>query len=419
MSRSQAFGEVITLYRAAGKPPIAGMKFKGEVTGRSYGQLESLRNEEHEFGRFEELIVDSTEILPDENLPIQWKLAKFTWVLASSSNCKFYEDIDQFITTTGKGDLPEHYYIVAKDHANTDPLTTEIQEIMAICTLIKSLSSIADYHDEKNDSNCFNLIFTQYEGDTSSKTTAIKTRISTQSIRPINTALVTNLAQEDESSDIHHQSKIYTFKSSIVEFCNLIKPEDRFDKLILEWDIFLKLYSNNLSTYLSGFSFHKAKKEVATAQISMAEQLSKITSETTTRVLSIPISFAAIIGLLNVKSLPEALLIVAGLLVLSLVTSAAISNQNKQLSRLISSRKITFTSFQGKASSYPEDLNADITEAKTALEANEIYLSKTLFWFGVLGWLPTVLATLAVLINFGPTPREYRDIVTIIINFFQ
>lgn len=419
MSRSQAFGDVIALYRAAGKPPITGVKFKGAVTNRSYEQLESLRNEEHEFGRFEELIIDNTEILPDENLPIHWELAKFTWILASSSNCKFYNDIDQLITTTGKGDLPEHYYIVAKDHANTDPLTTEIQEIITICALIKSLSSIADYHDEKNDSNCFNLIFTQYEGDTSSKTTAIKTRISRQSIRPINTALVTNLAQEDESSDIHHQSKIYTFKSSIVEFCNLTKPEDRFDKLILEWDIFLKLYSNNLSTYLSGFSFHKAKKEVATAQISMAEQLSKITSETTTRVLSIPISFAAIIGLLNVKSLPEALLIVAGLLILSLVTSAAISNQNKQLSRLISSRRITFTSFQGKASSYPEDLNADITEAKTALEANEIYLSKTLFWFGVLGWLPTVLATLAVLVNFGPTLREYRDIVTIIIGHFQ
>ncbi|TVT81117.1 hypothetical protein [Pseudomonas sp. H3(2019)] len=419
MTSSQSFGEVVALYRAAGKPLIEGVRFKGEITSTSCEYLNSLRNEDHEFGRFEELTLDNTEILPSEELPAHWDVAKFTWILASNSNCKFYSDLTELTSSTGKGYLPEHYYILALDHADTDPITTEIQQITTICTLIKSLSVIADYHDEKNDSNCFNLIFTQYEGDTSSKTTAIKTRISSQGLRSINISLATSLAQEDESSDIHHQSKIYTFKSSIVEFCDLTKPEDRFEKLITEWDVFLKLYNNNLSTYLSGFSFHKAKKEVASAQISIAEQLSKITSETTTRVLSIPISFAAIIGLLNLKSLPEALLIFAGLLILSFITTAAISNQNKQLSRLIASRKITFTAFQGKASSYPDDLNTDITEAKTALEANERYLIKTLLWYRALGWLPTLIAIITIVINFGPSLREYKTFSVPIIKLFS
>lgn len=402
MTNTPPFERVISLYRAANRPPIQGGKFKGEVTNSSHGDLRALHNSTQNSGRFSELIIDGSEILPSEDFPLIWNVAEFTWVLASNSNNKFYEDIEELIQTTGKGITPENYYILSIDHSSSEPPKAETQQINNICKLINNLSEIADYHDEKNDSSSFNLIFTQHEGDTKSKTTAIKTKLSSKSLRPINITLLESLVSEGESTDSHHQAKIYTFKSSIVEFCDHIHPDNRFENLVLEWDSFLKLYNNNLSTYLSGFSFHKAKKEVAAAQISIAEQLSKITSETTGKILSIPISLAAVIAIVKLDSLIESVLAALGLLILSTITTASISNQKNQLNRLISSRKITFNAFQGKTNSYPEDLNKDISDARTALISNEKYLNRTLTLYKVLCWLPTILAAAVIAYYFGP-----------------
>ncbi|CAI8710735.1 Magnesium transporter [Pseudomonas chlororaphis] len=419
MTNTQSLENVVSLYRAAGRPVVEGGKFKGEVTYSSCTLLSELHNAPQNHGRFSELIIDKTEILPEEPIPSKWVSAEFTWILASNTNSKFYDNLDELIKFTGKGEIPSTYYIISNNYSSFETPTAEIQQITNICKLIKNLSIIADYHDEKNDSNSFNLIFTQHEGDTKSKTTAVKTRITRNSLRPVNTTLLDSLASEDESIDSHHQAKTYTFKSSIVEFCDHIPPENRFENLILEWDSFLKLYNNNLSTYLSGFSFHKAKKEVATAQMSVAEQLSKITSETTGKVLSIPISFAAVIAIVKLNSLIESVLAALGLLILSLITTASITNQKNQLSRLISSRTITFTAFQGKANSYPDELNKDISNASKALIANEKYLDKTLSWYQVACWLPTIFATAIIIYYFGPNQETYKELAISALEFFS
>ncbi|MCT7041785.1 hypothetical protein M1717_26490, partial [Salmonella enterica subsp. enterica serovar Pomona] len=77
-------------------------------------------------------------------------------------------------------------------------------------------------------------------------------------------------------------------------------------------------YDNNLSVYLSGFNFHKARKDVAAAELDFSEKTAKTISDLTAKILTIPLSLLAAIGIWKLSALTEQLVVASGVAFTSL-----------------------------------------------------------------------------------------------------
>lgn len=227
----------------------------------------------------------------------------------------------------------------------------------------------------------------------------IETRINPTilSYEPPDVCLIDELCLGDIRTDPHFSAKRGVFGVTLIEFMNKRPLEqNKFEWLIHHWREFIILYQQNLGTYLSGFAFHKVKQEIAEKQFYIAEKLSKITSEITGKLLSIPISFAVIIAIVKSDILYEKLILVIGLLLAALVVAGSVKNQQKQLERIRHSKQVTFNSFEGNKDLYPVDNQIDIKKMVAGLDRNETYLFRLLWFFRVLSWVPVTVSALIV-----------------------
>ncbi|MDP1097763.1 hypothetical protein Q6288_27140, partial [Klebsiella quasipneumoniae] len=87
-----------------------------------------------------------------------------------------------------------------------------------------------------------------------------------------------------------------------------------FQQLIEHWTDFRLAYDNNLSVYLSGFNFHKARKDVAAAELDFSEKTSKTISDLTAKILAIPLSLLAAIGIWKLNDLTEQFVALTGII---------------------------------------------------------------------------------------------------------
>ncbi|MXP48923.1 hypothetical protein FD733_04245 [Pantoea sp. Eser] len=114
---------------------------------------------------------------------------------------------------------------------------------------------------------------------------------------------------------------------------------------------------------MSGFSFHKAGKEVATAETNFAEKISKIISELTSKILAIPVSLVAFLGLFKVNSKSEMLIILSRIILAFLFSHFTLSNQRDQLERINNAKNIVFKPLTSNQKKYPAALKLDIDTA--------------------------------------------------------
>lgn len=156
-------------------------------------------------------------------------------------------------------------------------------------------------------------------------------------------------------------------------------------------DEFAAIFVKNLDTYLSGFAFHKAKREVAEAELKIADEFSKIIIDITGKLLGIPISLAAAIAITKSTSAFECLIIVAGLGLATLIFSGTVGNQQRQLKRIIHAKNVVFNALEGKQEIYPAELKSAISEMKSGLDNNESKLRWLLWLFRCLSWAPFIV----------------------------
>ena len=203
--------------------------------------------------------------------------------------------------------------------------------------------------------------------------------------------LVESLRVGNSTTDPHYSSKVAVFRVSLAEFLNK-RPVGlpAFSYLVLQWDDFTNVFIKNLDTYLSGFAFHKAKREVAEAELKIADEFSKIIIDITGKLLGIPISIVAAIAITKSTSVLEGLMIVIGLGLATLIFSGTVGNQQRQLQRIIHAKNVVFNALEGKQEVYPDELKTAITEMKTGLDKNEDKLRSLLWLFRCLSWAPFI-----------------------------
>lgn len=408
---------VVDLYRKSGRPDFNDREFSATLpyTSEILELICSLRDGGAAWGSFEDIEVDEESINDQQKLPLSGKEINFSFVLAMNKAERFYKNIKELLNifSLKKGELPSKYYLVEDDYYSTESIEPkEITNIKSICEIITSLASLAHYHDIRNDSQSYRLVFIK-NSDGASTATVIEPEINYDMLTTssIQTDVIKNLCDKASLSKPHQSEKIGIFRNSLVEYIG--DNNRRFPELLSTWDSLQTLYQNNLDVYLSGFSFHKARKDVANAETEIAEKISKITTELTGKIFSIPISLIATFGILKLNDLEGIILLMISIIFTSLVVFLVVRNQEKQFFRLCHAKSLLFKPFESQMDIYPSDLKLEINNANTALNENLESSRKILTFFKFIAWLPSAVA-FAILINmYTSLPDTFKKFVII------
>lgn len=322
----------------------------------------------------------------------------------STGDCQFYLDIQDLLqrnTGLSKGQLSAAFYVASDDYYSLDEKTDTspqiYQQLHALMLLIHELKDLAHYHDAKVGEDTLNLVFVREIEGSNAKSLQITPKLTMQLLEAplIDIATLVEIGQQ-AGVNPHIGREKSVFRSTLVEFLSnsVSNSQDKFAYLVLHWAEFIQLFKKNFDTYISGFAFHKARKEVADAEVAAADQLSKVLNDISGKMLGIPISLASLVLMVKSESTFERLVLLLVALITSWLLAEVMHNQQLQLARLKHARSLLFDEINKKALTYPGELAEKVRAATTALSLNERKLTRLLLWLRIVSWAPACMAAL-------------------------
>lgn len=401
--------KLIELYRRIGKPPIdQDYRFKQDIVMDSQQhQLLLLIHDKSQLGRLEE-IADSSELFDLEDINASHYGKKFTIIYQiSTGGLHFYRTLSDLLLrnkSLSRGLLLNEFYVAEDDYLSGElhVKTTNLKydNLKKIVLLIHELKELAHYHDAKAEHEYLNLVFVSGSDGAASNSLRLSPRIDVVNFDEV-VIDIEPIRRLGDSAGInpHIEREKAVFRASLVEFLNASSGDasERFALLVNSWSEFTLLFKRNFETYISGFAFHKARKEVADAEIQAADHLSKVLNDIAGKMLGIPLSLAVLPLLQKSDNSLERLVLVLAALVAAWMLAELMHNQQLQLERLKHARKLLFDELTSKAKTYPTELVSNLAIATRALQSNEKKLTHLLWWLRIGSWLPVIFAAALLL----------------------
>lgn len=326
--------------------------------------------------------------------------------LPRKAGSQFYQNFSAFINNytfsySEEVELPDFYLFEEDLYYSSDvKITDQSNKFDRLEVLIKNiakLETLAHYHDEKLDS-FRTLVYLSGEHRTP---IVLSVSISENLLsRDINFSLLNELTAEESELNMHFSDKLSVFYASLHEFLSGgMSPKEAFIKLIESWESFVSLYRNNLSTYLSGFSFHKAKKEVAEAEIELSDKLTNLTSDIVFKLFSVPASVIALAAIMQKGDLNALVFVMlfVGVFVTILLMYGLLKSQEDKYESLEKAKDLVFSSISGKEAEYPDELNSEIVNMKERLNNHFSSTRKWLKYYRYAIFSPLVAIVLFII----------------------
>jgi hypothetical protein len=397
MSSVIAFAEA---YRKLGRPKSWSkntLSFSCTDYSLDIGEaVESLRDSKA--GQLVELIIDGDDLSPKEfRSSSPWATLSFTFTVDRSGAVQVFQNFEELMGLSKsfvRKPLPPHFYLIDDNVLSSEePIDTRVKALQGICGLIVYLADLAHYHDEKGCDE-YKLVFVADDGAKGERAVTLQPYLDTEFLSyEIGTELLDSLQNGNLDNNPHLTKERSIFRSTLIEYLSgFAGGKERFKALLSTWAKFRELYENNLATYLSGFSFHKAKQEVAAAQLTIADQMSKVVSDISGKILSVPISLAVVIAIAKADGILESTILVIGITLASALIAETLSAQKLQYERIKHSRTMIFESHQQKLIQYPPDLRKFLVEATSSLHKNEKKLRRSLRTLRSISWIPALAA---------------------------
>ncbi|MBY8959161.1 hypothetical protein J1G18_17880 [Pseudomonas sp. MIS38] len=350
-------------------------------------------------GRMVEFVIDGYDFSLGKFTPAtKWTSLNFTFTLDASGEVPVFKDLEDLMNRSKsfvRVPLPPHFYLVDDDILSSEePIDERVKALQGICKLMMYLAELAHYHDGKEVSDDYKLVFVTDEANKEQKAITLNPYLDKELLScEIGLDLLNSLQEHNVDSNPNLVKERSIFRSTLIEFLSgYSEGKERFRILVVNWAGFRALYENNLSVYLSGFSFHKAKQEVAVAQLTVADQMSKVVSDISGKILSVPISLVAVIALIKADGVLEQSILVLGITLTSALLAETLAAQKLQYERVRHSRIMMFSVHEKNILQYPKDLRVFLKEVIDGLSANESKLKKSLRTLRVISWLPAVVA---------------------------
>lgn len=395
------FRDVIKLYRAAGRPPISGGAFSyaGNDSPALQHAISRLSGLPPTLGRFEEEPhVDSGDL-------------SFTWQLASHESARFYQSLEELVQESNalsNGIQPANFYLIENDYADGEtPAPLGVEKAFRICETARLLSKLAFSHRSEQ-SRAQYLLFVLPAGEGKPpRTIELKTRatpamlaLADADIQPLR-----DLLSDKSESSIHVQEHRQLFRLSIADILSEDPTQTpTFEYLYEAWPRLLERYALNADCYVHKFSFEKLRQEIASTGLEFTTRLSKVLSDSATKMLALPLSVAAIVAVHTADSLLASTLSVVGSLLLSLLLAGVLHNQLLELRRVRQSFNVVVGPLEKKASD--SDLKEAISSANAAFIGQAAFLARVLWTVRVLSWAPTIGALVLYAWRYSPAFRS-------------
>lgn len=394
---------VVELFRYAKLPNFSEGSFSAEIkyTHETKLLFKKILSPGFGSGSFNDLEIDGIDIDNENDLPDAGEVVSFSFIVTQGSAERFYSNKEEFlkINSLKRGEIPSSYYIVNDDFSSSDATKPEyIIKIEKVCYLITALSKLAHFHDIKQDSNVslYRLVFILQSPSTNS-TAVIETTLTDKIFLSdeLDLGIIRSLITIEPSSDLHYEEKLNTFRNTLIEYIKANNCD--FPTIIECWKEINTLYSNNLAVYMSAFSFHKARKEVADAEIEYADKISKVIADLSNKALAIPISLVASIATFQLTGKAPIIISLAGIILTSLITTFISLSHKSQLDRICHAKEIIFSAIENRIIDEKSDLKIKLLEAKRGLNENETFCRRVLHLLLLIGWIPTSIGFIGVL----------------------
>ncbi|MDE1224169.1 hypothetical protein MCT03_07595 [Vibrio aestuarianus] len=390
----------VKLYRTLASPPLQDggqLEFDCVLDSQT---LTLLRNVEESGIEIEE-IEQGDDVVSLEEVTADGTSASVLLSIPMSGNYNIFRDLDDLLDRAVElvsGKIASDFYVCDDNywHHESEGIDTEdvYTNLQRYCELVDSLEKLASYHDKKQNSTNHELVFISSDETTSSKPVVLRPCITRELLELpiIDISTITDLTSDESEKQANINRERAIFKVSIIEFfenLSLNHSVSNFNHFIHSWKDFITLYNNNFETYMSGFAFHKAKKEVADVELKVAEQYSKVLGDIAGKLFGLPVSFAALLGFFAEKAtIISDTLIVLGIVSATWLMTRLVANQIAQLQRISHAKDISFGSIQGKETQYPQALINEIKSAKDAIDLNAKKLERDLTYLATLVWAP-------------------------------
>jgi|GEM_PF-1488987 hypothetical protein len=417
---------LVDFYRAVGRPQICDMQFEVEtiLTAELHQQVN--RVDHSSLGLFKEIILDGDEISSDEIRSEEYgKTLRFRYKVGTGDSA-FYKDVTDLLrrnTSLNRGGVNAVFYVAEDDYFSTEGPASNGQlrykQLQSIVALIHELKELAHYHDAKAGKEQLHLVFVRDSDGGSVKSLQLAPQIDLQLLDAPSISIESVTAIGHQAAHNPHSGReTSVFRTSLIEFLSYTvqSSENKFSYLVLHWSEFIQLFKKNFDTYISGFAFHKVRKEVADAEIAAADQLSKIFNDISGKILGIPLSFASLVLIVKTENTFERLVLALSTLLVSWLLAELMHNQQLQLGRLKDARSLLFDEIKVKAADYPDGLKSKILSAAYNLDQNESKVTRLLQWLRAISWLPAIAAA-CLLLHLNSNDAYYS--VEKVINLFR
>lgn len=397
------FKPFVELWRHCKNPAFEDGRFSGSVCDIEGFDLFRCCEEESGLPAID-LVVDGQSRFDATDLPQDTKKIEFTLQLPQGSAQTFHENFSALLEkapSVSQGHMPAECFLAEENlYWPVDGEDCRLQALEKICKLIGELKTLA-YHASLDERDPLKLVFfLPDEAQAKPKSVELVTKVTADLINgcvKTDFSLVSNLVQSDPSQNTHHHAQKGIFATTLAHFLGTQSRDSRFFYLLTHWDEFCRDYQQNLELYVSGFAFHKLQSEMARKEIEIATALSRVVSEISGKVLSIPVSLVAVIVLFNTPSFAQQLLLLLGIGLASILIGGMIQTHKRSLSRISHAKDIAFASLESNQIKYPELLKNELLTIKNSLESDRCRLGRWLKIFFVINLVPFVTGFLIVL----------------------
>ncbi|MDR6581023.1 hypothetical protein [Pseudomonas extremaustralis] len=407
------FSNVVALYRAMGAPAIEGgvVSYEGLPTTEITAALQACKDLQPEFGK-----IQHHEVVEGGAVEIELRLP-------TNESGRFYANVSDLARngSLGKGQFPQNVYVVDLGWADFDVSEpTQIKELRRVCRLIELLALLAIGVDKDSSPDTYNLFFAlPPDGAKPPRTFLLATQVDEHVLghELRHMSLLEEILNRKNENKAHLSERKLMIRMAIASVIEKFENEpNHFLVVVREWKEVLTTYRANLQTYVYGFSFEKARRELAQAEIDYGTKLSGVLGDIAGKMLALPISFAGWVVLNTSTSAFEGFVLVLGLIVVSLVLLAILHNQMLQTERLLHSFNVVFDDFKDKIKTYPPKLQGLLRITIEQVERQGRTLRRTFQLLQILALLPAAGAVLVALVKYWAS--FLWGIVTVISTIF-
>lgn len=396
------FANVVTLYRASGRPSLAGDRFSflGVADPVLDDAIRACEHLDPGFGHF----VDGPDRANGE--------VEFTWALASNEAGRFYLSVGDFVArceTIHRGEFPQHFYIADLDYFSEEPQAMPIAQMQAIerlCELIRLLAALSVSGNLASAAGRpAHLLFVKPASSGAPPVTIeLTTRIHLVMLAAPapDVEILRDLLGEQSQGKVRTEEYKAIFRLAIAGVCADEPSEgSRFAVLVEKWGSILQRFRHDVECVVDRISFDALRREITEAELTFMGKVNTAVVDNATKFLGIPVSLVAVAAVASSDSITSDILVCLGALIVALVVSGVSKAARLQLGTTSTAFNTALVSMRDRAQA-SGDVADQLNTLEKAYGRRRSFATQVVVTFQTLAWLPPWVALVIIGWKFPP-----------------